>query len=151
MLIVPVFTWIPCNREYCREIPSFRRSGDNIITDNRCAAAIIGGEDSEEIVDPDARDALIPSRLTENLRALWSRTELDIELRWAGTFDTNDDGLPLIGPVPGAKGVYAAYAYGGNGITFSYLAAQLIGGLIAGSHSPLLEDFARDRDGPGSQ
>jgi hypothetical protein len=30
------------------------------------------------------------------------------------------------------------------------MAAQLIGGLIAGSHSPLLEDFALDRDGPGS-
>jgi glycine/D-amino acid oxidase-like deaminating enzyme len=54
----------------------------------------------------------------------------------------------LIGPVPGAKGIYAAYGYGGNGITFSYLAAQLIGGLIDGSHSPLLEDFALDRDGP---
>ena len=42
------------------------------------------------------------------------------------------DGLPLIGPVPGAKGVYAAYGYGGNGITFSFLAAALIGDLIAG-------------------
>jgi glycine/D-amino acid oxidase-like deaminating enzyme len=114
---------------------------------------IIGGEDSEEIVDPDARDALIPekaSRLTEKLQALWPRAKLDIEFRWAGTFDTTDDGLPLIGPVPGAKGVYAAYGYGGNGITFSYMAAQLVGGLIAGSHSPLLEDFALDRDGPGS-
>jgi glycine/D-amino acid oxidase-like deaminating enzyme len=57
------------------------------------------------------------------------------------------DGLPLIGPVPGAKGIYAAYGYGGNGITFSFLAAQLIGDLIAGSTSPLLRDFALDRDG----
>ena len=57
------------------------------------------------------------------------------------------DGLPLIGPVPGAKGVYAAYGYGGNGITFSFLAAHLIGDLIAGKTSPLLDDFALDRDG----
>ena len=71
----------------------------------------------------------------------------DIEFRWSGTFDTTSDGLPLIGPVPGAKGVYAAYGYGGNGITFSFLAAQLIGDLIAGSTSPLLRDFALDRDG----
>ena len=49
-------------------------------------------------------------------------------------------------PVPGQKGIHAAYGYGGNGITFSYLAAQLIGGLIAGSSSPLLRDFAVDRD-----
>jgi glycine/D-amino acid oxidase-like deaminating enzyme len=55
--------------------------------------------------------------------------------------------LPLIGPVSGAKGIYAAYGYSGNGITFSFLAAQLIGGLIAGLTSPLLADFALDRDG----
>ena len=110
---------------------------------------IIGGEDSDEIIEPEARDQLIPQKsriLTQKLAALWPRANLDIEFRWAGTFDTTDDGLPLIGPVPGAKGIYAAYGYGGNGITFSFLAAQLIGDLIAGSRSPLLDDFALDRD-----
>jgi glycine/D-amino acid oxidase-like deaminating enzyme len=56
--------------------------------------------------------------------------------------------LPLIGPVPGAKGLYAAYGYGGDGITFSFLAAELIGELIAGKSSPLLTDFEIDRDVP---
>jgi hypothetical protein len=51
--------------------------------------------------------------------------------------DFYGNGLPLIGPVSGAKGIYAAYGYGGNGITFSFLAAQLIGDLIAGSSSEL--------------
>ena len=111
---------------------------------------IIGGEDSDEIIEPDARDRLIPEKsrlLVQKLKALWPVANADIEFRWSGTFDTTSDGLPLIGPVPGAKGIYAAYGYGGNGITFSFLAAQLIGGLIAGSTSPLLSDFALDRDG----
>jgi glycine/D-amino acid oxidase-like deaminating enzyme len=111
---------------------------------------IIGGEDSKEVIEAEARDRLIPEKarlLTEKLTALWPATKTDIEFRWAGTFDTTRDGLPLIGPVPGVKGVYAAYGYGGNGITFSFLAAQLIGDLIAGSSSPLLGDFALDRDG----
>jgi glycine/D-amino acid oxidase-like deaminating enzyme len=56
--------------------------------------------------------------------------------------------LPLIGPVPGAKNVYAAFGYGGNGITFSFLAARLIGDLIAGSTSILLGDLALDRADP---
>ena len=110
---------------------------------------IIGGEDSDEIIEPEARDRLIPEKtriLTHKLAALWPQASLDIEFRWAGTFDTTGDGLPLIGPVPGAKGMYAAYGYGGNGITFSFLAALLIGDLIAGSRSPLLDDFALDRD-----
>jgi glycine/D-amino acid oxidase-like deaminating enzyme len=110
---------------------------------------IIGGEDSDEIIEPDARDALIPEKsriLAQKLAALWPPANPEIAFRWAGTFDTTSDGLPLIGPVPGKKGVYAAYGYGGNGITFSFLAAQLIGGLIAGSTSQLVSDFALDRD-----
>ena len=116
----------------------------------RAGHIIIGGEDSTEIVEPEARDRLIPEKsrvLAQRLAALWPVAKPDIEFRWSGTFDTTHDGLPLIGPVPGAKGVYAAYGYGGNGITFSFLAACLIGDLIAGKTSPLLGDFAIDRDG----
>lgn len=111
---------------------------------------IIGGEDSDGMTDACERESLIPEKariLARKLAALWPAAKLDIEFRWAGTFDATHDGLPLIGPVPGAKGIYAAYGYGGNGITFSFLAAQLIGELIAGSTSPLLTDFALDRDG----
>ena len=111
---------------------------------------IIGGEDSDQVIAPDARDRLIPAKsrlLAQKLAALWPAATLDIEFRWSGTFDTTSDGLPLIGRVPGAKGIYAAYGYGGNGITFSFLAAQLIGDLIAGSTSPLMSDFALDREG----
>ena len=116
----------------------------------RAGRIIIGGEDSEDVIEPDARDRLIPEKsrlLARKLAALWPIANTDVEFRWSGTFDTTRDGLPLIGPVPGQKGVYAAYGYGGNGITFSYLAAQLIGDLIAGGTSPLLRDFALDRDG----
>jgi glycine/D-amino acid oxidase-like deaminating enzyme len=114
---------------------------------------IIGGEDSTEVIEPDERDRLIPEKariLSEQLAALWPRAELDIKFRWAGTFGSTRDGLPLIGPVAGTKRLYAAYGYGGNGITFSFLAAELIGNLIAGNSSPLLRDFALDRDCPSS-
>lgn len=116
----------------------------------RAGRIIVGGEDSEEVVGSESRDQLIPEKsrlLAQRLASLWSVANTDIEFGWAGTFDTTSDGLPLIGPVPNAKGIYAAYGYGGNGITFSFLAAQLIGNLIAGGTSPLLRDFALDRDG----
>jgi glycine/D-amino acid oxidase-like deaminating enzyme len=116
----------------------------------RAGRIIIGGEDSEEIIEPGARDGLIPEKaivLARRLAALWPPAKLDLEFRWSGTFDNTSDGLPLIGPVSGAKGIYAAYGYGGNGITFSFLAAQLIGDLIAGSTSELAADFALDREG----
>jgi glycine/D-amino acid oxidase-like deaminating enzyme len=111
---------------------------------------IIGGEDDDQTVEAAERDRLMPHKaanLTQRLAALWPRARLDLDFRWSGTFDTTADGLPLIGPVPGARGLYAAYGYGGNGITFSYLAAQLIGAAIAGSRPALMDDFAIDRDG----
>jgi len=119
----------------------------------RAGRIIIGGEDSESDIEPAARDRLIPEKsaiLARKLAALWPIANTEIEFCWAGAFDTTSDGLPLIGPVPGAKGVHAAYGYGGNGITFSYLAAQMIGDLIAGKSSLLLRDFALDRDGPSA-
>lgn len=110
---------------------------------------VIGGEDDDKTIDPEARDALTQAKsatLSRRLQQLWPRAKAEAEFKWSGVFDTTSDGLPLIGPVPGAKGVYAAYGYGGNGITFSYLAAQLLGQTIAGARPELLEDFAIDRN-----
>jgi hypothetical protein len=74
---------------------------------------IIGGEDSDEVIEPEARDALIPEKsriLTEKLRALWPHASRDIANRWAGTFDTTSDGLLLISPALG-KGRRCAPTY----------------------------------------
>jgi glycine/D-amino acid oxidase-like deaminating enzyme len=110
---------------------------------------VFGGEDDDKAIEPEARDALTPAKslaLARQLEALWPRARAEAQFKWSGVFDTTSDGLPLIGPVSGAKGIYAAYGYGGNGITFSYLAAQLLGQTIAGSRPALLDDFAIDRD-----
>lgn len=112
---------------------------------------IVGGEDSDETIEPEARDRLIPEKsrkLDQALQALWPIANTEIEFRWAGTFSNTLDGLPLIGPVPCMKGIYAAYGYGGNGITFSFMAAKMIGDLIAGAQVEFLEDFALDRPAP---
>lgn len=114
--------------------------------DNR---VIIGGEDEDNIVDPEVRDSMIPDKtkdLQQKLQALWPRASSSVECAWSGAFGTTSDGLPLIGPVRGFNNMYAAYGYGGNGITFSYLASRIIGELIAGGSRPWFEDFALDRD-----
>lgn len=112
---------------------------------------IFGGEDDQRLVKPEERDAAIAAKartLAQELKTLWPRAETSIDFQWSGTFDTTDDGLPLIGPVNGAPRLCAAYGYGGNGITFSYLAAHLIATYLAGGTSPLLDDFAIGRDPP---
>jgi glycine/D-amino acid oxidase-like deaminating enzyme len=112
---------------------------------------IVGGEDDAYAVEPDARDAIMPRKadtILRRLSALWPKAEPVAELVWSGAFGTTDDGLPLIGKVSGHPGVLAAHGYGGNGITFSYLAAQMIGELIAGRPRPWFDDFAIERDPP---
>ena len=52
--------------------------------------------------------------------------------RWCGNFGTSTTGTPSIGPVPGMKHCYAVLGYGGNGITFSMMAAQILRGHICG-------------------
>lgn len=112
---------------------------------------IFGGEDDHALIEPDKRNAAIPDKariLAAKLQALWPRSSGRIDYEWSGTFDNTKDGLPLIGPIDGAPRICAAYGYGGNGITFSYLAAHLIATYVAGGTSPLLDDFAIGRDAP---
>lgn len=109
---------------------------------------VMGGEDDDQAVEPEARDALMGEKtktLLRKLNELWPSADPVAEFVWSGAFGTTTDGLPLIGPVPGYPRMYAAYGYGGNGITFSYLASRMIGASIAGQAQPWFEDFAIDR------
>ena len=54
------------------------------------------------------------------------------EFAWTGSFGTTTTGLPIIGPVPHKPRVFAVMGYGGNGITFSRIAAELVTSAISG-------------------
>ncbi len=112
---------------------------------------VVGGED-EDIDDPDERTARMPAKI-ETIRrrfaALWPGADLEPAYAWSGAFGETGDGLPLIGRVPGHPRIYAAYGYGGNGITFSFMASRMIGALIDGREEDWFDSFAIDRPDPG--
>lgn len=117
-------------------------------SDNRI---IMGGEDDDTIIEPYERDSLMPAKaevLLRKLNGLWSPADPIADYVWSGAFGTTGDGLPLIGQVPGHPRIHAAYGYGGNGITYSYLASRMTAASIAGNKLPWFDDFAIDRDGP---
>ncbi|CAM5206105.1 N-acetylglucosamine-1-phosphate uridyltransferase [Bosea thiooxidans] len=112
---------------------------------------VFGGED-EEVDDPDRREALALQKtqaLLRRLHALVPRAVLDLGRAWSGAFGQTADGLPLIGRVPGRPRLLAAYGYGGNGITFSFLASRMIGRLVSGGEERWFRHFAIDRPCPG--
>jgi glycine/D-amino acid oxidase-like deaminating enzyme len=111
---------------------------------------ILGGED-EESDDPELRERLGPEKaraLLVKLQGLLPRAEPTLGFAWSGAFGQTSDGLPLIGRVPGQPRMLAAYGYGGNGITFSFMASRVIASLIGGAEAPWFRHFAIDRPDP---
>jgi glycine/D-amino acid oxidase-like deaminating enzyme len=109
-------------------------------TDGRVLA---GGED-EDFDNETARDALLPAKiklLQKKVEQLIPRLDVDIDFAWTGTFGHNDTGLPTFGPVPDMPNCYAVLGYGGNGLTFSMVAAQVIVGALSGNTAPDSELF----------
>jgi glycine/D-amino acid oxidase-like deaminating enzyme len=89
---------------------------------------IVGGED-EDFVNAKRRDALISQKtrtLVKKFGRLFPDQPLEVAYAWAGTFGETKDGLPYIGVHPRFPHTYFALAYGGNGITFSVIAAEII-------------------------
>jgi len=109
---------------------------------------IIGGGD-EDISDPAARDALTAEKialLRSKLGALApAACDVEIAYAWAGLFGETEDSLPFIGAVPGAPNVLAAFGYGGNGITFSAMAADMIAAAVRGERDDDEARYALDR------
>jgi glycine/D-amino acid oxidase-like deaminating enzyme len=59
--------------------------------------------------------------------------------RWAGIWGTTEDGLPIVGPIPGRHGVWAALGYSGHGNVLGFAAGDLVARAILGDRAPELE------------
>jgi len=109
---------------------------------------IVGGED-EEFADPDAREALTAAKIAALCAKAAERCPAlagaEAAFAWSGVFGQTDDSLPLIGPVPGRPHCLAAFGYGGNGITFSAMAAEMLDAQLSGEPWADAHLFALDR------
>jgi glycine/D-amino acid oxidase-like deaminating enzyme len=96
--------------------------------------AIIGGEDTASPGDHENKELLRRkvAQLTTRFAALFPDIEFQLAGAWAGVFGESRDGLPSIGRAPGSQRIYHALGYGGNGITFGMVAAQILSDLILG-------------------
>ena len=95
---------------------------------------ICGGED-EEFTDETLRDELIldkSARISTKLAKLFPQIDPKPEFSWTGSFGTTPTGLPIIGPVPRHPRIHEILGYGGNGITFSQIASEIVASAIGG-------------------
>lgn len=104
---------------------------------------ICGGED-EPFSNEEKRDALISRKtatLQRKLGKIFPHLDTTAEFAWTGCFGTSTTGLPSIGRLPGMPNCYAILAFGGNGITFSRIAAEIILADIQGQRDVDAEIF----------
>ncbi len=99
---------------------------------------ICGGEDEEfsEALRRDNRIDAKTARIEKKLKQLMPALDTRAAFAWSGCFGANDTGTPTIGAIPGHRNCYAVLGYGGNGITFSMLAATLLTKQILGKRDP---------------
>jgi glycine/D-amino acid oxidase-like deaminating enzyme len=111
---------------------------------------VVGGADVP-FKNPEARDALLSRqvrRLAAGYRDLFGEDLPAIDCAWGGSFASTRDGLPFIGHVPGMHpGLQFALCYGGNGITFSVHAADMIRAGVEGRSHELDDVFGFAREG----
>jgi glycine/D-amino acid oxidase-like deaminating enzyme len=109
---------------------------------------IVGGEDLS-FKNAAARDALLPrqiGRLSEKYEDLFGVALPPIAYAWAGSFAETPDGLPYIGTVPGMHPrLQFALCYGGNGITYSVQAGDMIRAGVEGRRHELAPVFGFER------
>ncbi|MFO1142408.1 MAG: FAD-binding oxidoreductase [Amaricoccus sp.] len=95
---------------------------------------VCGGED-EDFQDEARRDALIGAKtaaIAAKLAALLPGFDPTPAFAWTGSFGATPTGLPIIRRLSRRPRIHAIMGYGGNGITFSRIAAELVATELGG-------------------
>lgn len=108
---------------------------------------IAGGED---VMSPTAytERSLLRSKaaaIERKVATLLPGVSLTVTHRWGGAFGTSPSGLPIIDGVPGLRGCHVVAGFGGNGITYSAIAAVVIADRVTGRRDPDAELFRAPR------
>jgi len=117
----------------------FRSTNDNRI--------IVGGRD-EEFFSHIKRDKLIPQKskqLQKDFKKIFPSIPFKTEFSWAGIFGSTKDGLPYIGAYNKLPNSFFALGFGGNGITFSQVAGEIIASLLKGKKNKDANIFSFER------
>jgi glycine/D-amino acid oxidase-like deaminating enzyme len=109
--------------------------------------AILGGEDIP-FRNAIARDKLIPkksTKLKERFDGMFPESDFEISYSWVGTFGETHDGLAYIGPYRKHPLCLFALVFGGNGITYSVIAAEILRREVRGYRHEYSPVFHFDR------
>lgn len=111
------------------------------------ARLVAGGED-EPSSDLHANPRVLQRKtdtVAQKIQKLFPTLAFQLRYRWAGAFGESPTGRPIIGPIAGFPNCYSVTGFGGNGITFSMLASEIIASDIADTPDPDADLFRAGR------
>lgn len=106
---------------------------------------IAGGEDEASPTahaDPKRLERKCEA-VARKVRRLIPGLDFEVDYTWAGAFGTSGTGLPSIGPVPDLAHCWAVMGFGGNGITYSVIASEVVAAGIRGRPDPDADIYTR--------
>ena len=110
--------------------------------DIKCDCLVIGGGISGALT------AYLPRKevlLEKDFKKLFPSISFKREFGWSGVFGKTKDSLPYIGNTRKTPNTFYALGFGGNGITFSLVAAEIITDLLLGKRNEHAEIFSFSR------
>lgn len=108
---------------------------------------ILGGEDVP-FRSAAARDKLLPAKtrkLEEHFAGMFPDSGMETAYSWAGTFGETEDGLAYIGNFRKHPLCLFALGFGGNGISYSVIAAEILRKEVRGELHRYSKTFRFDR------
>lgn len=106
---------------------------------------IVGGDDHRTGEETNTNGCFL--KLESHIRSHFNVSQ--VVSQWSSQYFEPADGLPYIGHLPGnAENVLVATGYGGNGMTYSHLAAITLHGMIMNQKTPYEELFRPGRIKP---
>jgi glycine/D-amino acid oxidase-like deaminating enzyme len=108
---------------------------------------IVGGRDERFITVKTMHGYLDKkaSLLEKDFKKLFPSYSFKKEFAWSGVFGKTKDSLPYIGNYPKTPRTFYALGFGGNGITFSLVAAEIITDLLLGKKNKNADIFSFSR------
>ncbi len=102
---------------------------------------LIGGEDSSTNFSffQQRTKEKKAKKLVEKLQTILPGVDFIEDFSWGGTFGSTKDGLPYIGVSPEYKNALFVLGFGGNGITFSIQAMDIIPDILNDNYNKLTE------------
>lgn len=99
---------------------------------------VVGGEDVESSTAHSSARLMQRKRqrIIAKLKRMFPDVPVDIDYAWAGAFGESSTGLPHIAPVEGTDRAWAVMGFGGNGITSSVIASQIVAKAMRGGVDP---------------